>query len=236
MITCYKDITLDPMEQTNPSLTTVNWRDPPVNQPENALLGVMYESQLGGGVSFPWIVTNANSWVYSGTGLQNGDDIVGLVGYEYDKVYNNGLTPAGLVTLSNSPIVNSFGNHSFANGSVYTAPSGAFVFDAGTMYFALKMASTSYQHPGVDYRVQRMAANILGAMITGVVPTPAPSPTNPPPNPNGNATVYDESLASGWQNWSWGGSVNLADTSHPYSGAPRHQVDAQFRLCRGEPE
>ena len=86
VITCYKDATLDPMSQTNPSLTTVNWRNSPVNMPENALLGEMYESLFTWATTFPWVVTNANHWIYNGTGLKNGDSIPGVVGYEYDRI------------------------------------------------------------------------------------------------------------------------------------------------------
>src|SRR6266702_1767715 len=88
VMTCYKDATLDPYNQPgnpnyNPALTTVKWRDNPVNQPENALLGVMFVSQLNYPNSVPWVVSNADSWVYSGTGLNNGDSIPSLVGYEF---------------------------------------------------------------------------------------------------------------------------------------------------------
>ncbi len=218
VITCYKDITLDPLATTSPSLATVNWRDPPVNQPENALLGVMYSSLFSGGVAYPWTVSNASNWVYSGTGVKDGDYIPGLVGYEYDRVWNNGLTPSNLVMLSNSHVVDNYGNNDVANGSIYVAPSKAFVFTAGTIYWSWKLDDNEYQHHGVDFRVQQMTANVLGAMITGTIPAPAPSPTVAPPNPGGNYVVYDESVAAGWQSQSWGGTVNLSDTSHPYSG------------------
>jgi len=218
VMTCYKDVTLDPVAKTTPALATINWRDAPVSQPENALLGVMYESQFGGGNTFPWVVSNANSWVYSGTGLKNGDAINGLVGYEYDKVWNNGLTPAGLTSLSNSPIVDAYGVSSFANGSVYQAANKAFVFTAGTIYWAWKLDNNDYQHHGVDWRVQQMTANVLGTMVSGTIPPLAPSPTAVPSNPAGTSTIYDEVLASGWADWSWGGTIKLTDTLHPYTG------------------
>jgi len=167
VIVCYKDPALDPMAASNPILTTVPFRDPPVNQPENALLGVMYESDWNFGISFPWVVTNASHWAYEGTGLQNGEALPDLIGYEYDKVWDNGQTPAGLQVLSASPVVNSRGVQSTANGALYVAPSGAIVFTAGTFYWAWKLDDNDYQQHGADPRVQRITANILNRMIHG---------------------------------------------------------------------
>ena len=41
---CYKSAAEDPNSKAPPELTTVNWRDAPVNQPENQLIGSQYES------------------------------------------------------------------------------------------------------------------------------------------------------------------------------------------------
>lgn len=88
VMVCYKDTT-DPMTTSaTPWLTTVQWRQDPVNMPENEILGAMYQDLLTG-PNLPWIVQNANHFIYNGTGLQNGDSIPDLVGYEYDKVFNN---------------------------------------------------------------------------------------------------------------------------------------------------
>ena len=41
---CYKDATEDPMASQNPALTTVNWDQAPVDNPESSLIGSMYQS------------------------------------------------------------------------------------------------------------------------------------------------------------------------------------------------
>ena len=41
---CYKDATEDPISGQQPALTTVNWGQAPVNQPESTLIGSMYQS------------------------------------------------------------------------------------------------------------------------------------------------------------------------------------------------
>jgi hypothetical protein len=165
VMVCYKDAASDPLSVTDPPLTTVTWRDAPVNQPENELLGIMYEGKWAWGDSFPWVVANAGHWVYAGTGLKDSDLIPGLVGYEYDKVFDNGLTPANQTVLSSSPVVSDTGVPSTANGALYVAPSGALVFAAGTNYWAWKMDDNTYLHAGADSRLQTMTANLLTRML-----------------------------------------------------------------------
>jgi hypothetical protein len=167
---CYKDGLHDPVGNIDPELTTVEWRDAPVRQPENALLGSMYSSEIDYGTSAPWIVTNANHWIYQGTGVKDGDTIPGLIGYEYDSVWNNGFTPPDLQVLSTSPVLDAYGKHTLANGTIYTAASNALVFNAGTIYWPWKLDDNTYQNRGVDRRVQIMTANVLKAMITGIHP------------------------------------------------------------------
>ncbi|MDQ4147941.1 MAG: hypothetical protein M3120_09740 [Pseudomonadota bacterium] len=165
VMVCYKDASLDPLSGSNPSLTTVTWREAPVNQPENALLGIMFEDMFTYGSSYPWVVQNAGHWIYAGTGLQEGQAIAGLVGYEYDKVFNNGLTPAGLTVLAASPVVGNSAGSSTHHGAIYTAPSGALVFTAGTNYWPWKLDDNPYQSHGADARVQQITANLLNRMI-----------------------------------------------------------------------
>lgn len=220
-IVCYKDVSLDPMSKTNPSLSTIRWRDDPVNMPENAILGEMYESYFPAGTTFPWVVNNANHWIYNGTGAQNGNSIQGVVGYEYDKVWNNGLTPSSLITLSNSPVTDVYGNQSTASGSLYTASPTTLVFDAGTMYWEWKLDDNDVNQHGADPRIQQMTLNILNTMISGTTPTPAPSstPTSTPTPPPAKSVIYDDSLENAWADYSWDSTVNFSDTSHVYSGS-----------------
>ena len=227
-IVAYKE-SPDPITPTNPSLTTTQWRSAPLNLPENAVIGVMYESYWDWGVSFPWVVQNASHWVYTGTGLTNGAQIPKLVGYEYDKVWNNGQTPAGLTVLAASPVRDFANRRGTHNASLYTHASGAIVFGAGTIYWPWLLDDNEYQTHGADARVQRMTSNILNRMITGGsgTPTPTPTPTTTPtptptptatPTPGPGLTVYDDALATGWFNDSSGGTVNLAVTSPVFSG------------------
>jgi hypothetical protein len=198
IIVCYKDNPdngppQDPIAATNPSLDTTQWRLAPVNQPENALLGIMFESLFDYSSAFPWVVTNASHWIYTGTGLQNGQSIPDLVGYEYDKVWNNGQTPPNLAVLATSPVIDVDGVHSAANATIYQTASGAYVFSAGTNKFAWKVDDNPpYQAHGVDTRAQQIVRNVLNGLIgSAPIPTsttapatatrtPSPGPTNTP--------------------------------------------------------
>jgi len=60
----------DPQYGVNNAIVTTHWRDPPVNNPENALLGVMYQDQVNS--SYAYVVQNASNWIYAGTGFVDG--------------------------------------------------------------------------------------------------------------------------------------------------------------------
>src|SRR5439155_17011024 len=153
---------------STPWLTTVQWRQSPVNRPENALLGVMYSSNFGYFNNYPYVVANASHWIYAGTGLQNGDSIPKVVGSEYDKVYNNGLTPSNLIVLSNSPIPI---NNDISNASIYTASSGAMVFDASTLQWSWSLDDSAHEKTPKNPIIEQITINLLSRM-THYIPSP----------------------------------------------------------------
>lgn len=81
----------DPQWGVNNAVVTSDWRDPPINRPENSMIGIMYEDQLSTAAA-AYVVQNASNWVYANTGFVNGTSIPGIVGYEYGRVFNNGFT------------------------------------------------------------------------------------------------------------------------------------------------
>ncbi len=162
----------DPQFGVNNAIVTTRWRDAPVNRPENAMSGLMYQDQVN--QSYPYVVQNASSWVYAGTGFTDGTQVPGIVGYEYDKAFSNGFQPAGLTLLSNSPVVGCCegSGNSFSNSSIYTAASGAQVFNAGTIQWSYGL--DDYAAPGFrNAGIQTTTANILNAFSSGTA-TPAP--------------------------------------------------------------
>ena len=152
LITCYKKHPeQDPLYNTPDQ--TGRFRDPPINRPEEALVGTMYESWLLFGQ--PWTVADETNPMYEGTGLHDGDTIPQLVGYEYDRTFSGGA-PGAVTVVARSPLVDSEGKPGVSEATIYTAPSGAFVFGAGSIYWAQGLDG-----PLRDARVERMTANLL---------------------------------------------------------------------------
>src|SRR5437762_2236682 len=165
----YKDRTIDPVQGPT---TTILWRDLFLNRPEQQLVGVQYSGgQLPvSAPNAPYVVQNSSSWVYAGTGLADGDSIPGIVGYETDSSMSSTPLPTSVAgtyqVLSQSPFTDAGGTTMIANSSIYQAPSGAWVFGAGTVSWSwgLDLANV------VDPRIQRITANLLKQF--GVSPQP----------------------------------------------------------------
>jgi hypothetical protein len=121
----------DPLFGVNDALVTARWRDPPVNRPEEKLLGVMTDWFQ---VNADLVVDDASHWIFAGTGLNTGDRIAGLVGFEADRIFGNG--PDNLTRLCHSPVADADGRTGFADMTIYRARSGALVFATGSIQFA----------------------------------------------------------------------------------------------------
>jgi len=168
-LVCYKDAALDPAANSNPSRTTVLWAAPPVEKPQSLLTGTTYGTNATPEQQ-PWVVADDTSWVFAGTGLQRGDEIAGLVGYEYDRLPDEASRPAGLVAVGLSPVTGWEGSDRTAS-VVYAAESGAPVFNAGTIQWAWGLDDFGHEKIGSyqDARVQRITKNVLDALISGRV-------------------------------------------------------------------
>lgn len=172
-VICYKVAALDPMTALDPKMATYLWREKPINEPENALLGQMYRSIVTG--QAPLVLAAGIAPFLQGTHLQVGSSLPGLVGGEFDRIFNNGATPSSLSVLAASPVkcavspACSSGMET-ANTTLYTAPGGAKVFDAGTFdwgwgldndTFDPKAPPHVYSNPGFE----RLTTNLLTYLL-----------------------------------------------------------------------
>ncbi len=169
------DLARDPLYGQDNSRVTAQFRDPVVNRPENALLGEMFSDVVHGRHGFPWRVATSNttSQFMNDTGLTTGQAYgCMVVGYEWDKVFNNGATPKGLQILSTSATINDMGQADTSNTTVYTASSHAMVFDTGSVYWTSALdayqfepdprcAGTQQVVPGIQKLMQNVMAGLI---------------------------------------------------------------------------
>jgi len=188
-IVCYKvqtvnnDLALDPLYGQDNTRLTTHWRDPIVARPENALIGIMYSDLTHQQQGFPWRVSSqAKSALLDGTGLQAGQQYgCGLVGYEWDRAFANGTSPAGLQVLGASLTINDSKIADTSDTTYYIAPSGAMVFATGSIYWTLALDGYRFQmdklcigqNPVVP-GMQKLMANVMAALV---VHHPAPHQT-----------------------------------------------------------
>ncbi|MBI4001867.1 MAG: hypothetical protein HY348_08795 [Nitrospira defluvii] len=172
----YKEVAMteDPYaldgDPSNDHLTTVQWRDPPVNRPEHELLGVMYETvPVDGDV----IVTLPSHPLFAGVKLPPDHRLPGLLGYEIDRAFPNG--PAGLTVLAHSPYARD-GQILYGDMTLYEAPSGARVFATGSIQWSWGL--DNYNAPSLrsarsSEAAQQMTHRIL-RFLAGIAPSVAP--------------------------------------------------------------
>ena len=161
-VVCYKSL-LDPYyNDGNPNdqhLVTVRFRDFPVNRPEDTMIGVMYQT---GNVQGDIMITGTSNWFYQDTGLQNGDHLFQLEGYEADAMSSG--TPTGTQVLAQSPYFTG-AQMLFANTTEYSTSSGSTVVGAGTIQWSWGLddfRSSTTSHPIlVDAAMQQVMRNIL---------------------------------------------------------------------------
>ena len=141
---CYKDATEDPMASQNPALTTVNWDQAPVDNPESSLIGSMYQSV---GAKASLVVTDASSWLWDGCNLTDGYSFPNAVTGEYDRFVPLLPGPRNVDVLAHSPVP---GQGNWSDITYYTAPgNGGGVLASGSASFVSLLSTTGIIYPNV---------------------------------------------------------------------------------------
>lgn len=146
-----------------------------VNRPEEALIGLGSVNQTNpSSTNGDITVTDPAtwpSWLSTGTGLSTGSPLPNILGYETDGLY--GYEPVGTVQVGHSlfpkvPVPPD--PQVLSDAAVYTAPSGAFVFAAGSINWDRGLDGYSSFPPlfpsGEVPAVQQMTANFLSQALT----------------------------------------------------------------------
>jgi hypothetical protein len=156
----YKELWMqDPLEPTK--LTTDRWRSTEVNRSEDAMVGVRYITQARPAL----VIEDASHWVFSGTGLHDGDRVTNhdgttFLGYEVDAM--GPTSPANAQRLAHSPATAA--NAYFSDMTTYRAPSGATVFATGSIGWSVTVPS-----------VVQMTRNVLARFLTGAFAETTPA-------------------------------------------------------------
>jgi hypothetical protein len=178
-IVCYQvytggDLALDPLYGVDKTRLTARWRDPVLARPENALIGIMYSNLTHQQQGFSWTLSpQARSTLLDGTGLEPGQPYgCGLVGSQWDCIFANGATPAGLQVLGASPTIDDNKKADSSNTTYYIAASGAMVFATGSIYWTQALDSYRFQtdklcrgqNPVVP-GMQKLMAHVMDALV-----------------------------------------------------------------------
>jgi hypothetical protein len=167
---CYKSASEDPLTGESPELTTVNWGQAPVNQPESTLIGSMYQSV---GAKADTVVTDASSWFFDGCNLVDGHAFPQSILGEYDRYVPSFPGPRNADVLTHSPVP---GQSNWSDITYFTAPgNGGGVLASGSASFVAQLSTTGTipslvipgPFPGISDLFNRAMENVYGRFGLG---------------------------------------------------------------------
>ncbi len=167
---CYKSAAEDPLAASQPALTTVNWPDPPVDQPECTLIGATYQDI---GAEADLVVTDPGHWVLAGVGLTAGQRLPKVVQGEFDRYVPGQAGSDTVDVVAHSPVANRGGNSS--DMTWWTQPGGGGVFATGNATWIGGMVNTTgfptdivpAAVPGVTAHLLRIMENVYSVLGGG---------------------------------------------------------------------
>jgi hypothetical protein len=186
----YRDSSEDPLNGTgNPLDVTGNtFASPPTSWSEIPLTGEEYAGYLNGVANVPFVVTDATSWVFAGTGLEDGSALQGVIMSDFDHESQSAGSPANVEVLGHSPIPladaytnqGTWSGDTYSDMTYYTNPtSHAGVLDTGTVNWidALSTCQPGTTSCPTAY-VQAITGNILKLFGSGPAGLVQPSVPN----------------------------------------------------------
>ncbi|MEX2512153.1 MAG: N,N-dimethylformamidase beta subunit family domain-containing protein [Cyclobacteriaceae bacterium] len=137
---------------------------------EGLLMGVRNIQPINGGGD--WIVKKPDHWMFEGTGMQLGDRIPGLIGWEF---HGDAASIDGLEVVAEGTAWQGGVNPSKWQSVIYPGPNKNFIFNASTIFWAQGLSSppghtlpwSHFSRPhGPDQRVQKITHNLLQKAIS----------------------------------------------------------------------
>lgn len=180
----YRRAADDPLSRTQPASTTTRWTDAPLRRNASPLLGQTYAAIRVRGDSR---ILRAPGWLFHSSGASVGTIVRGLVGRESDGTVLAQSNPPTNQVLAESLLHGRVhGKDRWATSTVnyYTAPSGAAVFAAGSMYWVCQLdgscASATGANADTGRFVRALTENLLRAMASARAGVRHPSRWGPP--------------------------------------------------------
>ncbi len=140
---------------------TATWRSRLIDQPEHLLLGSHYGSyEFPYGSGYDWVVADERHWCYESTGLENGDRIRGLIGYEWDHCPDP--KAPGVEVVASSRFHDRSGHPRQHDATMRTQAGGGTVVNIGTTYWPRALVGDQL----VSHRpeVETITRNIVGRL------------------------------------------------------------------------
>jgi hypothetical protein len=159
-------------DPSNDRLVTTQWREPPVNDPEEVLIGVMYESVP---VDADVVVSEPSHRIFAGASLPENGRLPGLLGYEVDHRFRP--ASSDLVILAHSPYDLNGRTH-YADMSLYVSTNWSMVFATGSMQWIWGL--DDYNAPAIrtsriSPAAQQITKNVLALLVESRHSRPFPS-------------------------------------------------------------
>jgi hypothetical protein len=187
----YRDPSEDPLNGKGNSLEVTGnaWFTPPTDWPESGFTGEMYAGFLEpGSPNAPFVVEDANAWIFKGTGLHDGSALPGVISADFDHVAPSWPMPSDLQVLGHSPIplfevqtdLGEWGKYTYSDATYYTsAPSKAGVFDSGNnnWIYSLSQCATNSAMCSAGV-MQKITGNLLWLFGQGPAGRTVPSVAN----------------------------------------------------------
>ncbi len=136
---------------------------------EGLLMGARNVEPVNGGGD--WTVSQSDHWMFDGTGMNNGEFIPGLIGWEY---HGQPAEIPGLEVVGSGTAWQGGVNPQQWTATIYPGPKNNFVFNAATIWWAQALGDppghtlpwSHHSRPhGPDKRVQIITSNLLRRAI-----------------------------------------------------------------------
>ena len=169
----YRTSAEDPLDGTGRTATVTGntFATPPVSSPPTRFIGGEYSGYVDTNAApLPFVVYDASSWIFEGTGLSDGSQIPDVIRSDIEHV-DLTSAPAGLQVLGHSPVPltsaytnqGQWGGDTYSDMTYYTdASSQAGVFESGTVSWISRLTlceAPSGPCPARD--VERITGNLL---------------------------------------------------------------------------